>query len=139
MRILHALPLAIVCLVGCGGPSLAGKWDTKAAGAPPGSKAVTEFTGSTFTMGLDMGQGDQSLHIDFSGDYTFDGKKLKMVGKKVVVDDSKIPAQFKSQVKAIQPMLEQQLLKTEEGDLKLEGDVATFNNGKTTTTFTKIK
>lgn len=139
MRIFRMLPLALVCLVGCGGPPLAGKWNMSAAGSPPGSKLVTEFMADTFKVDVEFEQGGMKMKFDFSGDYTYDGKKLKMVGKTVHIDESSLPAAVKGQLPMIKSSLEKTVLTTQEGDAKLEGDTLTFTEKGKVTTFTKIK
>ncbi len=139
MRIYRALPLALVCLAGCGGPSLVGKWNMSGAGTPPGSTATTDFTANTFKTNFDFNQGGMSFHVDVSGDYTFDGKKLRMTGKSFNIDDSKLPAAIKSQMGAVKGMMEKEMLKTDESEIKIENDTFTMTGPKGTMTFTKVK
>ena len=139
MRKFCVLPLALIVLAGCGGPTIVGKWNTSGPKSTEGTTLVTEFQDKTFTVNVNIEKGEQKLKFDFSGDYTFDGKKLKMTAKTVHVDDSTLPAMLKSQVPMIKSGLEKQVLNTQEGDAKLDGDTLTFTVGSQTTTFTRIK
>ena len=142
MRFSYALPLALVCLTACGSPSIVGKWNMSGMSTgdvPAGSKMVTEFTDKTFTVNAEVEQGGSVVKFSFGGDYTFDGKKMKMVGKNVTLDESTIPAAGKSMIPLIKSSLEKALLTTSEGDAKLEGDTFTFTSNGKPTTFTRIK
>ena len=140
MRIFRILPLALVCLVGCGGPSLVGKWNVSADKMPPGAKLTMEFTSTGFTQSTDIVQMGTNIHVDTTGTYTFDGKKLKMTTTEMKMDDSKIPAQYKELAKsAFSAQAAQAKGKTEEIDVKLDGDTATFTQPTGKATLTRIK
>ncbi len=139
MRKCFALSLALLCLAGCGSPGIVGKWNMGGGGVAPGSKLVTEFMANTFTVSAEVEQAGAKIKFEFSGDYTFDGKKLKMVGKSVKLDESSLPAIAKSMAATFKSSLEKAVLTTQEGDAKLEGDTLTFTTNGQTTTFTKIK
>ena len=141
MRITRILPFALVCLAGCGGPSLVGKWsvsgDTK---MPPGTKVTLDFTSSGFTQAADFTQMGIAIHVDTIGTYTFDGKKAKMTVTDLKFDDSKIPAQYKELAKSqFATQTAAAKGKTEEVDVKLDGDTATFTQKAGTVTLTKVK
>lgn len=137
MRIYRMLPLALICLAGCsGGPSLAGKWNMNAPGMPAGSSLITEFTSNKFTTTLDTEQMGIKLHVETSGDYTYDGKKLKMTTTDIKIDDSKLPEMAR---KSIKEAVEKEKGKSKEGDLKLEGDKATFSAPEGTLNMTRVK
>ena len=141
MRILRILPLALVCLVGCGGgPSLVGKWNIKADKMPPGAKMVLEFTSTGYSQGSDFEQAGMKIHVDTIGTYTFDGKKLKMTTSEIKLDDSKLPEQIRALAKKQLEAQNAQLKgKTEEIDVKLEGDTAVFTQPSGNATLTRIK
>ena len=81
-----------------------------------------------------------NIHVDTTGTYTFDGKKLKMTTTEMKMDDSKIPAQYKELAKsAFNAQAAQAKGKTEEIDVKLEGDTATFTQATGKATLTRIK
>ena len=141
MRITCILPLVLVCLVGCGGPSLVGKWnvagDTK---MPPGAKLMLDFKSDKFTQTTDFDQMGVKIHVDTTGTYTFDGKKLKMTVTDIKLDDSNIPAQYKELAKSqFEAQAGAARGKTEEIDVKLEGDTATFTQKTGTSTLTRVK
>lgn len=141
MRISHVLPFALVCLVGCShGPSLVGKWTVSGDKVPKSSKLGMEFTSSGFTQTTDMEQMGVNIHIDTNGTYTFDGKKLKMTVTDMKLDDSKIPAQYKEIAKSgFAAQAAAAKGKTEEIDVKLDGDTATFTQPKGSATLTRVK
>ena len=128
-----------VGLIGCGSPGIAGKWNMTGAAVPEGSKLVTEFAGNTFTSRAEVNQGGALIKFEFSGDYTYDGKKLKLVGKTVKVDEASFPAMAKPMIPQFKASLEKSVLAPQEGDVKLEGDVMTFAVNGQTTTFTRVK
>ena len=136
MRISRLLPIALVCLVGCGGPSLVGKWTMSGAGVPSGAKTTIEFTSDKFTQVMDMDQMGMKIHVDSSGTYTFDGKKLKMKVTDIKLDDSKLPDAVKSMAKT---QMEAEKGKEQEADVKLEADTATLTAKGSTATLTKVK
>ena len=139
MRILGLFIAVIVCLVGCGSPSLAGKWNMTGAIVPLGSSCIVEFMASTFTTRAVIDQDGTKIRFEFSGDYTYDGKKLKLTGKSINVDELSFPPEAKSLIEPFKASLKESIVSTQEGDAKLDGDVLVFTvNGKTTT-FTKIK
>lgn len=141
MRFFHVLPLVVICLVGCSSkPSIVGKWNMSGGTMPPGTKLVTEFKDTTFDVNAEATEAGMTLKFGFSGDYTYDGAKLKMTGKTVTLDDSTLPAMAKPMAKQIKEGIEKAVLTTEEGTAKLEGDVLTFvpASGKQST-FTRIK
>jgi hypothetical protein len=139
MRKVSLLFVAAACLIGCGAPGLSGKWNMTGASVPPGSSMVTEFSGSTFTSRAEVNQGGALMKFEFSGDYTYDGKKLKLVGKSVKVDESGFPAEMKGMIPQFKKSLEQSVLTPQEGEAKLEGDTMTFAVNGQTTTFTRVK
>jgi hypothetical protein len=139
MRFLRVLPLTLICLAGCGTPSLVGKWNMSGGSTPPGSKLVAEFMASTFTVNAEVEQAGSNVKFAFSGYYTFDGKKLKMTGQYLNLDESTLPAAAKGMIPLIKSSLEKALLTTSEGDAKLEGDTMTFTTNGKPTTFTRIK
>ena len=87
MRINRLLPLSFVCLIGCGGPTIVGKWSTKVREGT----TTMEFTSNTFTQSSDGEANGVKMHLELSGTYTFDGKKMKMN-----VTAIKLPDQLKA-------------------------------------------
>jgi hypothetical protein len=130
------LPFALVCLIGCGGPSIDGKYNLAADGMPPGSSLVLEFKGGNFTQVLDAENMGIKIHVDTTGTYTYDGKKLVMTEKEVKVDDSKLPAQLKA---AIKSQVEASKGKVQTSDVKIEGDKIMLTSEGKTATLTKVK
>lgn len=140
MRNIGLVVVGLFCLVGCSSsPSIIGKWDMTGGNVLPGSKMVTEFKDKTFTANAEVSNAGMSMKFSFSGDYTFDGKKLKMTGKTVSLDDSALPAIAKPMAATIKQEIEKAVLVTSEGDAKLEGDVFSFVSEGKTTTFTRVK
>ncbi|MEI7985590.1 MAG: hypothetical protein WCI55_08170 [Armatimonadota bacterium] len=139
MRKFSLLLAVTVGLIGCGSPGIAGKWNMTGAAVPEGSKLVTEFAGNTFTSRAEINQGGALIKFEFSGDYTYDGKKLKLVGKTVKVDESSFPSMAKAMIPQFKTSLEKSVLAPQEGDAKLEGDTMTFTVNGQTTTFTRVK
>jgi hypothetical protein len=92
---------------------------------PPASKLVTDFTDKTFKLSVETEQFSTKIRFDVTGDYTFDGKRIKMISKSVNLDESSLPAAVKPQAAMVKSALEKKILTTEEGDAKLEGDVLT--------------
>ena len=94
---------------------------------------------STFTTRAVIDQDGTKIRFEFSGDYTYDGKKLKLTGKSINVDEASFPPEAKSLIEPFKASLKESIVSTQEGDAKMDGDVLVFTvNGKTTT-FTKIK
>jgi hypothetical protein len=136
MRLYHALPLTLLLLAGCGGgPSLVGKWNMTGAGVPQGATVVTEFTSNTFKSVVDMAGPGMSIHAESSGTYTFDGKKIKMTTTDIKLDDAKLPAMVKDLVKQ---QIDKEKGKSQEGELKIEGDKATISTPEGVITLTKV-
>ncbi|MBS1728558.1 MAG: hypothetical protein JST51_17715 [Armatimonadetes bacterium] len=135
MRIYRALPLALVCLAGCGGPSLVGKWTMSGASAPPGAITIIEFTSDSFTQTVDMAQPIQ-VHAVGKGVYKIQGDKISMTVNDVEIDDSKFPEALKAAVKGT---IDKQKGQTITGTLKIEGDTATITADKGTITLAKVK
>ena len=127
MRIFRMLPLAVVCLVGCGAPSIVGKWT---ANINSGSSTL-EFTSNTFKQTSEAGK----MKMEASGTYTYDGKQITMK-----ITDMNVPDQLKSvidKVKATPVII----------DAKLDGDKLTLTQdaaagtaaSASTGTFTRVK
>lgn len=95
-------------------------------------------------MDVKAGQGGVNLAISMDGTYTLKGEELTMTAGNVSIDDSQIPAAFKSMVDPIKKDLEAQKGKATTGTVKIEGETATFT-GKDdkgqpiSMTFTKVK
>ncbi len=106
---------------------------------PPGSKFVTEFMDKTYKISVETEQMGTKIKFDVMGDYTFDGKKIKMVSKSVTLDESTLPAALKPQAAMVKSALEKNVLTTQEGDAKLEGDVLTMMDKGKPATFTRMK
>ena len=136
MRLYRALPFVLVFLAGCGGPSLGGKWTASGGGVPAGAKSTIEFTDSTFKQTIEATQMGISLKIEANGTYTINDKKIKLTVNDLKLDDSQIPAAFKDQAKK---QVEAGKGKTQEGDLKIDGDTATITSAGVTMTLTKVK
>ena len=143
-RILAASSLFAFTLVGCGGPSMVGDWTVVSDKMPGGAAATANFTSSGYTMNVEAGQGGMNIVIKMDGTYTLKGDQLTMTSGNVTIDDSKIPAAYRSLVAPVQKQLDEQKGKSNTGTIKIEGDVATFNGkddkgGPITMTFTKVK
>lgn len=136
MRILSIVPFALVCLIGCGGPSLSGKYEMTADGMPPGTKITIEFNGGTFNQVVDADVAGMKMHSDTVGTYTYDGKKLVQTVKEVKIDDSKLPEQVKTGIKA---QVEAAKGKSTEFEVKIEGEGMTLTNSGKSAKLTKIK
>jgi hypothetical protein len=136
MRIVMLLPLALVCLVGCGGPSIDGKYSMTGEGTPPGGTIVIDFKAGKFTQTMDVDQFGMKIHADTTGTYTYDGKKLKMTVTDIKVDDAKLPEQVKAMIKG---QIEETKTKSQESDVKIEGEVISLTSAGKTATLTKIK
>lgn len=88
MRNFGLLSLGLICVVGCSkGPTIEGKWLMTAA---QGSSTM-EFTSNTFKQTSDGDMGGIKIHLEASGNYTYDGKKLVMT-----ITEMKIPDQLKA-------------------------------------------
>ncbi|MEI7985591.1 MAG: hypothetical protein WCI55_08175 [Armatimonadota bacterium] len=136
MRIVWMLPFALISLVGCGGPTIDGKYSMTGEGTPPGGKIVMDLKAGKFTQTMDVEQMGMKIHADTTGTYTFDGKKIKMTVTDIKVDDANLPAQVKEMIKG---QIEQTKSKTQESDVKIEGEVVTLTSEGKTATLTKIK
>jgi hypothetical protein len=136
MRNVRFLPFALVCLIGCGGPSLSGKYTMTGDGIPPGGKIVLDFNGGKFSQSLDVEQMGMKIHADSTGTYKLDGKKLSMTVTDVKVDDSKLPIQVREIVKS---QIADSKAKTQESDVKFEGDTVTLTSNGKSATLTKVK
>ncbi len=137
MRISYASPLVVLLLAGCGAKSpLAGKWNASTPGMPPAAKIVMDFSSDTFTQTVDMTGNGLTIHADSKGTYKIDGTKVKMTTTEIKLDDSKLPAAIKDMVKQ---QVEAEKGKTQEGELKVDGDTATITTDKGAMTLTKIK
>jgi hypothetical protein len=141
MRNLLFLPIALVCLAGCGGPSLVGKWNVSGdKKLPAGANTVIEFTSDKFTQTTDFMQMRIRVHFDIIGTYTFDGKKLKRIVTDMKLDDSQIPSQFKEMARSqFSVQADAVKGKVEEIEVKLDGDTATLTQKDGTITLTRIK
>jgi hypothetical protein len=135
MNILRRLPVLLICLIGCGGPTIVGKWTSTASSGT----ATMEFTSNTFNTISDTSAMGGKMHIEASGTYTFDGKKLVMTTTNIKLPD---------QLKKLAPMIEQDKGKPVSIDAKLEGDKLTFStpagtaagaSGGAGGTFTRVK
>ena len=140
MRKFFALSITLISLVGCGGsPSLVGKWNMTGGTLPPGSKFVTEFKDKTYTISVEVEQLGSKIKFDVDGDYTYDGKRLKMVSKAVRLDESTLPAIVKPQASKLKEQIEKNVLTTQEGEATLTGDVLTMMDKGKPATFTRMK
>lgn len=143
-RIVALSSLFALALVGCGGPSLVGDWNVTSDKMPGGAAATANFTGSDYKMEVKAGQGGMNIVIKMDGTYTLKGDQLTMTSGKVTIDDSQIPAAYKSLVAPLQKQLDEQQGKSSTGTLKIEGDTATFTGkddkgSPINMTFSKIK
>lgn len=99
-----------------------------------------DFTSSGYTQTAEFDQMGMKIHVDTLGTYTFDGKKLKMTVTDMKFDDSQIPAQYKEIAKSqFATQATAAKGKTEEIDVTLDGDKATFSQKSGTATLTRIK
>ena len=137
MRITRIMPFALICLAGCGGPSIVGKWSATAAQGT----ATMEFTSNTFKQISDSGSGAMAIHVEASGTYTFDGKKLMMT-----IQDIQVPEALKAMFTA--EALKKVKEKPVELDAKLDGDKLTLTPAQGSSsmsasasggTFTRVK
>ena len=106
---------------------------------PPGSKFVTEFKDKTYTISVEVEQLGSKIKFDVDGDYTYDGKRLKMVSKAVRLDESTLPAIVKPQASKLKEQIEKNVLTTQEGEATLVGDVLTMMDKGKLATFTRMK
>ena len=136
MQSFRLLPFVLVCLVGCGGPSLSGKYSVAADGMPPGTKIVMEFNSGKYTQTVDADAMGMKLHSDTTGTYTYDGKKIVMTITDIKVGDSNLPAAAKEQMKA---QIEAGKSKPQESEVKIDGENMTFTTNGKAITLTKIK
>ncbi|MBS1700985.1 MAG: hypothetical protein JST12_04935 [Armatimonadetes bacterium] len=135
MRTFCCLLLPVLCMTGCGKPSLAGKWSVTGSKTVTAKSATAEFKDDTFTLDTAVGSGRASIKVIASGDYTFDGKKLTMTTTAVRIDDPRLQGGGSS----FQKFLEKTMLKTTESDIKIENDSFKFGSGDSQLTFTRGK
>ncbi|MBS1700984.1 MAG: hypothetical protein JST12_04930 [Armatimonadetes bacterium] len=134
MRNYAVLTLAIVCLAGCGRPTLVGKWSA----TENGGTMTLDFTSNEMTMNMDSDALGQKFHMEMSGPYTYDGKNIHWT-----VDEINLPGDFKQ----LSAVLEQQKGKSSDIPAKIEGDKLTLSttssdamlSKSSSGTFTRVK
>ena len=140
MRKYLIFSIALISLVGCGGsPSLVGKWNMAGGTLPAGSKIVTEFAEKTYKMNVEIAQMGTTIKFAVNGDYTFDGKRIKMMGKSIDLDEASLPAALKPSAGLMKAGMEKKMLETQEGEAKLEGDTLIMMDKGKPATFTRMK
>lgn len=103
---------------------------------PPGATVSMEFTSNTFKQTVDASNAGMSIHADSTGTYTITDKKIKMTTTDIKLDDSKLPPAAKEIIKAA---IEKEKGKSQEGELKIDGDTATITTDKGVLTLTRAK
>lgn len=137
MRLYRLLPLALFCLVACGGKqTLVGKWNMTGAGTPTGSKFTMEFSEEGFMQTVDLKQGSVDLHVVGKGVYTLEGNKLVMTVTDVTFDEARVPTEVRDLVRQ---KVMQDKGKTQETEVKFENDTVQMISPGGTATLTRIK
>lgn len=139
MRKFALLAVTAIILVACGKKDpLIGKWNATGGNLPKGVTTTFEFEDGnklkTAMTGAVMGV---EIKIDGNGTYKVEGDKITMTMSEVKLDDSKIPAAFKSAAK--NQIENGDMKKPRTGKLKIDGDTATVTDKAEPLTLTRIK
>jgi hypothetical protein len=142
MRRFAALGLVGLSLfvVGCSKPSMVGKWNvTGIPNIPAGSTVTMDFTETKSTGVISMTQMGMELKITSEDTYTFDGKTLSMTNVSVKIDEGSLPASVKAYLPMMKKEMEKAQGKTTKGEIKFDGDTATWTTEQGPVTLTKVK